>query len=73
MRVTIETQPSYSVAQLRERYVPIFRNVLPGKIAATFFSARPPGQLDNRFAVHFEDPAGAEPRLIGLKVKNNEH
>jgi len=69
IRLWLDT--NISAAQLRERYVPIFRKVLPGKIAATFFSARPPGQPDNRFAVHFEDPAGAEPKLISFKLTNN--
>lgn len=69
IRLWLDT--NISAAQLRERYVPIFRKVLPGKIAATFFSARPPGQVDNRFAVHFEDPAGAEPRLISSRLTND--
>ena len=34
-----------SAAQLRQKYVPIFRNVLPGKKAATFF------QLDRRISM----------------------
>ncbi|HTS06337.1 MAG TPA: hypothetical protein VLX32_13415 [Candidatus Acidoferrum sp.] len=34
-----------SAAQLRQKYVPIFRKVLPGKIAATFF------QLDRRISL----------------------
>jgi hypothetical protein len=34
-----------AAAQLRQKYVPIFRNVLPGKKAATFF------QLDRRISM----------------------
>jgi hypothetical protein len=34
-----------AAAQLRQKYVPIFRNVLPGKQAATFF------QLDRRISM----------------------